>query len=272
VVLPNIFHPGKKPSGPLFQPYQMDVAVWGLSGMNYDPTRTVTVTVVGLMTRATWQGIYVSARTALASGFFASVPEPGAPATPGVSITQPALSPTGYCFMLQPGADVNKARLDIGRMLVKYALEPVVSTDQAGLILSTSVTLVNLITGFLALGFIVGVAGLGVISTRAVVERLQQIGMLRALGYRRSLVRRSFLLESSLVAVLGLIIGSTIGVWQAYRFFMVDKVFGNNMRFHVPFVEIAGFLLLAYLATLLTTYLPARTASRVAPAEALRYE
>jgi putative ABC transport system permease protein len=195
----------------------------------------------------------------------------GAPPGPSAGTTLPGLSPTGYYFMLQPGAAVNKARLDLGRMLVRYSLEPVVSTDQAGLILSTSATLVNLVTGFLALGFIVGVAGLGVISTRAVVERLQQIGMLRALGYRRSLVRRSFLLESSLVAVLGLLIGSTIGVWQSYRFFMVDKVFGN-LLFHVPFVEIAGFLLLAYLATLLTTYLPARMASRVAPAEALRYE
>jgi len=37
-------------------------------------------------------------------------------------------------------------------------------------------------------------------------------------------------------------------------------------------VEIAGILFLAYMATLLTTYLPARAASRIAPAEALRYE
>jgi ABC-type antimicrobial peptide transport system permease subunit len=44
-------------------------------------------------------------------------------------------------------------------------------------------TPVNLVTGVLALGLIVGVAGLGVISTRAVVERWQQIGMLRTLGY-----------------------------------------------------------------------------------------
>ena len=109
------------------------------------------------------------------------------------------------------------------------------------------------------------------ISTRAVVERWQQIGMLRALGYRRSLVQRSFLLESSLIAILGLIIGTLVGVWQSYRFFVVDKTFGTVI-FHVPVVEITLILVGAYLATLVTTYLPARTASRVAPAEALRYE
>ncbi len=72
-----------------------------------------------------------------------------------------------------------------GRMLVKDQLEPVVVADQLAQQLSGILTLLNLVTGFLALGLIVGIAGLGVISTRAVVERFQQIGMLRALGYRR---------------------------------------------------------------------------------------
>ena len=103
------------------------------------------------------------------------------------------------------------------------------------------------------------------------MERFQQIGMLRALGYRRSLVQQSFLMESSLIAILGMIIGALVGVWQSYRFFVVDKTFGTVV-FHVPMVEIGLILVAAYLATLLTTFLPARSASRIAPAEALRYE
>jgi ABC-type lipoprotein release transport system permease subunit len=78
-------------------------------------------------------------------------------------------------------------------------------------------------------------------------------------------------MESSLIAILGLLIGTLIGVWQSYRFFVVDKNFGT-VAFHVPMVEISLILVGAYLATLVTTYLPARSASRVAPAEALRYE
>jgi putative ABC transport system permease protein len=183
----------------------------------------------------------------------------------------PPLTPTGYFFTLKPGVDVNTARLDLGRQLVQDQLEPVIVADQLAQQLSGILTLLNLVTGFLALGLIVGIAGLGVISTRAVVERWQQIGMLRALGYRRSLVQQSFLMESSLIAILGLIIGTIVGVWQSYRFFVVDKTFGTVV-FHVPVVEIALILVGAYLATLVTTYMPARTASRVAPAEALRYE
>jgi putative ABC transport system permease protein len=44
------------------------------------------------------------------------------------------------------------------------------------------------------------------------------------------------------------------------------------VTFHVPVIEIGLILAGAYVATLITTYLPARSASRVAPAEALRYE
>jgi ABC-type lipoprotein release transport system permease subunit len=85
------------------------------------------------------------------------------------------------------------------------------------------------------------------------------------------LVQRSFLMESSLIAILGLIIGTLVGVWQSYRFFVIDKNFGTVIL-NVPVVQIALILVGAYLATLVTTYLPARSASRIAPAEALRYE
>jgi putative ABC transport system permease protein len=209
------------------------------------------------------------------SGYFAAPdastkPASGAPGTALGTSLRP-LSPTGYYFALNPGVDPNKARLDLGRMLVKDQLEPVIVADQLALQLSSILTLLNLVSGFLALGLIVGIAGLGVISTRAVVERWQQIGMLRALGYRRSLVQRSFLMESSLIAILGLVIGALVGVLESYRFFVVDKTFGT-VEFHVPLPEIGLILVGAYIATLLTTYLPARAASRIAPAEALRYE
>src|SRR6185437_1973354 len=51
-----------------------------------------------------------------------------------------------------------------------------------------------LLQGFMALGLLVGIASLGVISFRSVVERRQQIGMLRAIGYQRNMIAASFLL------------------------------------------------------------------------------
>jgi putative ABC transport system permease protein len=261
---------GIKPTDSSFRPFQILITFPQNNGAaGKGGFSTMTLTVVGFMSSsALWGGVYVSTDTALNAGLFAA---PGAAPSASATPALPALTPTGYFFSLKPGVDVNKTRLDLGRQLVQDQLEPVIVADQLAQQLSGILTLLNLVTGFLALGLIVGIAGLGVISTRAVVERWQQIGMLRALGYRRSLVQWSFLMESSFIAIIGLIIGTLVGVWQSYRFFVVDKNFGT-VAFHVPLVEITLILVGAYLATLVTTFLPARSASRVAPAEALRYE
>jgi putative ABC transport system permease protein len=261
---------GVKRGDATFTPFQVEV-----TGFDAQPgSAPWRVTVIGFMPHAEWTGMYVSTRTAMQSGIFAPEGAAGTAAGDQSSSLVPshrALRPTGYYFSVKPGVDVNKARLDLGRLLAPDQVEPAIVADELQQLVGGLLMLLKLMTGFLALGLIVGIAGLGVISTRAVVERWQQIGMLRALGYRRALVQRSFLLESSFIAIIGLVIGALVGVWQSYSFFVTDQTFGT-VDFHVPVVEIVLILVGAYLATLLTTYLPARVASKVAPAEALRYE
>jgi putative ABC transport system permease protein len=239
---------GIDPHQATFTPFQLDLSVRGES-------TTWRVTVIGFLTRPIWGGMYVSTRTAQAGGMLGSAPP----------------VPTGYYFSVAPGADANRTRIDLGRLLVGDQLEAVSVADQQAQSNGAIITLLNLLTGFLALGLIVGIAGLGVISTRTVVERRQQIGMMRAIGYRRSHVQRSFLMESSFVALLGLLIGGLVGLWQSYQFFVTQRTLGDVV-FHVPVLELVLILLGSYAATLLTTYLPARAAARVAPAEALRFE
>lgn len=112
------------------------------------------------------------------------------------------------------------------------------------------------------------------VSTRAVVERRQQIGVLRAIGYRRGMIQLSFLLESSFVSLLGIAIGATLGItlgYQAYTDIREEEGIGT-LRFVIPWVQVGVILGLTYLFSLLATFLPARQASRIYPAEALRYE
>ncbi|HEV2660941.1 MAG TPA: FtsX-like permease family protein [Ktedonobacteraceae bacterium] len=112
------------------------------------------------------------------------------------------------------------------------------------------------------------------ISSRSVIERRQQIGMLRAIGYSRRRVQWAFLLESSFTAILGLVIGTLLGVWSAAQTATLlipsRNVFQDTAQ--LPFLELACILVCSYLATLLTTYMPAQAAAKVRPAEALRYE
>ena len=130
-----------------------------------------------------------------------------------------------------------------------------------------------LFEGFMALGLIVGIAALGVIAFRTVVERRQQIGMLRAIGYSRRLVALSYFLESSFIALAGTAIGLVLGVALSYNLLTSDEFTeGADISFEIPWVRLAIIVGVAYGASALMTLLPARAASRVAVAEALRYE
>ena len=138
----------------------------------------------------------------------------------------------------------------------------------------TNRTLNLIVEGFMGLGLIVGVAALGVISARAVVERRQQIGVLRAIGFQRRMIQLSFLLESSLIALSSIIIGSLLGLAVAYNviYDAQQQPSWSNMTFSPPWLALAIVFLLVYAIALATTYAPSVRASRIYPAEALRYQ
>ena len=125
----------------------------------------------------------------------------------------------------------------------------------------------------MGLGLIVGIAALGVIAFRTVVERRQQIGMLRAIGYTRRLIGLSFFLESSFIALTGIAMGVLLGSALSYNLLTSPEFTeGAEIDFQVPWLRLALIGGVAYGASALMTLIPARSASRVVPAEALRYE
>ena len=130
----------------------------------------------------------------------------------------------------------------------------------------------NLLLAFMSLGLVVGIAALGVVSARAVVERRHQIGVLRAIGYSRGMVQLSFLLESSFIALLGIGLGLVLGLLTSINVISSIRYEESDIRLVVPWAQVLLIVVVAYVLSLLTTYLPARSAGRIAPAEALRYE
>jgi putative ABC transport system permease protein len=129
-----------------------------------------------------------------------------------------------------------------------------------------------LMQAFMGLGLVVGIAAIGVIAFRTVVERRQQIGMLRAIGYKKSTVALSFLLESSFVTVLGVASGTGLGLWLAYFLVTSSSFPANNHAFQIPWQQLTFFSVITLLASLAMTWIPARQAASVPTAEALRYE
>ena len=187
----------------------------------------------------------------------------------GLNIELPA--PT-YFIRLAEGVDPVTSSAALESAFLKNGLESVDLIQEMRDALATQLVFQQLLLGFMTVGLVVGVAALGVISTRAVVERRQQIGMLRALGFQREMVSWVFLIESSFVSLLGIGLGVGLALIPASQ--MVTDMAADipGLTFQVPWTEIVLVSGLAYAMTLLTTWLPAVQASRIGPAEALRYE
>lgn len=233
---------------PGFEPFTIDLR---------DPgTRTITtVTVIGQMedhAEFFWPGIVVRRDTLLAA-----FPD---------SRTQV------YYLALEPGTDAEAMAKRIEAGLVQAgadSLDAILDEQRAA-----QSSFLLLFQGFMGLGLVVGIAALGVIAFRSVVERRQQIGMLRAIGYQRSMVALSFLFESGFVALSGIGLGLVLGLSLSWVLFTSGEISESSegAPFVVPWLSLAVISAIAFSASMLMTLIPARSASRVAVAEALRYE
>jgi ABC-type antimicrobial peptide transport system permease subunit len=79
-------------------------------------------------------------------------------------------------------------------------------------------------------------------------------------------------MESSFIALLGIATGIALGFGLSGN--IIELMVGGmpGVTYQVPWTMIGLVAAIAYAASLLTTFLPARQASKVYPAEALRYE
>jgi putative ABC transport system permease protein len=184
------------------------------------------------------------------------------------------VQPSVYLFALKPGVDARKTAKALQARFLANGMQAEAMSKLLSDAVGANRTINLLIEGFMGLGLIVGVAALGVINARAVVERRQQIGVLRAIGFRRGMVQASFLLESSFIALNSILIGTILGLAVAYNMISdaQQQPSWSNISFSPPWLALGVIFLLVYAIALATSYLPARRASRVYPAQALRYQ
>ncbi|MFA6507929.1 MAG: FtsX-like permease family protein, partial [Treponemataceae bacterium] len=134
-------------------------------------------------------------------------------------------------------------------------------------------------TGILAVLFIIIMVGISNTFRMIMYERIKEIGTMRAIGTQRSEVRALFLYEAGFLAIAGTVAGwifagLVMGVLSLFNF-GTDTFFALLMRNgHLSFAmqalpTLLNFLLVLIL-TLLAAFLPARKASRLEPAAALR--
>jgi len=242
---------GIKAQGGFFEPFDLEFR---------DPTsgKIQKVTVVGVLSGKIpsfgyiW-GVYVNETTY--SGIF------GTPNYEDVFLR------------LNEGVNSEKAAKGIEAALVTKGVQADSLQKMVDDMLSQSRGFMRIFQAFMGLGLLVGIAALGVIALRSVVERRQQIGMLRAIGYQKGTVAMSFLLESGFIALMGIlsgVVGATILAWNL----LSSDWFSSNedLTFFIPWSEIALYNGLAFGFAMLMTWWPSERASSVPIADALRYE
>lgn len=125
------------------------------------------------------------------------------------------------------------------------------------------------------------IVSIGVLNTvlMAVLERTREYGVLKALGTRPSQIFRMVVIEVMAMAAISLVMGSLLGLLVNYIF----SIFG----FNIPPTEVGGIVmdtmkseinapsiyipaLLVFFSALLVSLFPARMASKIQPARAMR--
>jgi ABC-type antimicrobial peptide transport system permease subunit len=136
--------------------------------------------------------------------------------------------------------------------------------------IETTLMMTDRISSFLQIyvsfGLAIGAVGMAVISIRNVVERKREIGMMRAIGFPRKQVILSVLLELVVLGIIGLFIGIADGL-------LVSLGFANlqNVTLIIPWQQLVSYLSFIVLIAIFAGSIPAYIASRIPPAEALRY-
>lgn len=176
-------------------------------------------------------------------------------------------------FLLRTVDGVDRAQL-ARRLQGEFLANGLVVTDVPDDVRSTysaNTQMFRLMQGYLALGLLVAIIGLGVVMVRSVRERRRTIGVLRALGFRARTIRRSFLAESALVAVEGVVVGVALGLLTTYLLYQNSDAFGSvHSGFPIAWPEIALTVGIALVASLAATVVPARRAAAIKPAIAVR--
>ena len=142
---------------------------------------------------------------------------------------------------------------------------------------------------FIVLGIIVLVAAFNIATTliMVVMEKNRDIAILRSMGANARSIMKIFVLEGLIIGTSGTILGTGLGILLAnyadaiIKFF--ERIFGirifdqsvygmEHFPSEIVLTEVVAVMTMAMTISLLATIYPAWRASRMDPAEALRYE
>ncbi|MCL7411086.1 MAG: ABC transporter permease [Methanosarcinaceae archaeon] len=128
----------------------------------------------------------------------------------------------------------------------------------------------------ITLGLIIIIASFGIVSTlfMVVMEKTKEIGMLMAMGVRRRSIMMIFMMESSILGLLGAVVGVTLGMLLSLYMGSYDYGFEvmagiTSIPFVVRIQDAVIIVLFTFLINLIAGIYPASRASKLKPVEAI---
>jgi len=158
-------------------------------------------------------------------------------------------------------ADVEKA---ITEALAKdYPLVQLQSVDQIAQFAQGFVDFfLNVITVMLGAALVIAILGVANTLLLSVTERTREIGLLRAVGLKRSSIWRMVTLESVVMALFGTVLGMILGVGIGSALVISLKDLGIT-GFAIPWLNLAIYTVVAFLAGIVAALWPALRAARL---------
>ena len=176
------------------------------------------------------------------------------------------------------GVDVNKLRDEITDELEDYRGEEdfmVMSSVQLIEQISSILGVLELIVGAIAsISLLVGAVGIMNTMYMSVLERTREIGVMKAIGATNARILGIFLMESGFFGIVGGTIGVAIGSAIALAVGQIAPSLnlGFTLIIRIEPELVAFGIIFAFILGAIAGFFPARSASKLKPADALRYE
>jgi putative ABC transport system permease protein len=208
------------------------------------------VRVIGILSQSVIPGVWVNPSTAASLGY---------------------TNTTAFLLTVRAGVSTTVAAQDAKRAffpegLVLFEISQILESS-----IASTEGIIGLLEIFVGLGLGVGIAAMGILALRAVVERRREIGMLRSMGFTQRDVLTAFVIEYSFITLLGLGIGTALGIWIVYDLSISPSAAASGVSFFaVPVANLVLILVAAYSLAMLAIAVPSIRASRTPPADAVR--